>query len=177
MKSQHLDDKIMSSAARLRARVLAILHGALDVSSVDQATIARTLGVRKSAVGAVFHGNGNVRIDTLAEYLAAMGFEADITAVPLGEIDSARHERRAPKHVGLTLADADRANLVHLPENYELVAVRQDHTRRLIVAAWQNKERGAWEEIEDTREMAPSELPRPRRYSPAENYARKVAVP
>ncbi|WP_423773759.1 helix-turn-helix domain-containing protein [Actinomyces urogenitalis] len=50
---------------------------------MTQAQLAEVLGVRKSAVNAVFRGNGNLRIDTLAQYLAAMGRRLDVGAVPV----------------------------------------------------------------------------------------------
>lgn len=107
-KSHQLDDSVLAGAARLRARALALLHGALRQSKIDQVTLARRLGVRKSAVNAVLQGNGNVRINTLAEYMAVMGLEIDMVATELGELDRCLAERRAPRHVVLTLADADR---------------------------------------------------------------------
>ena len=53
--------------ARLRHTVLRCLHRALGAAS--QAGLARSLGVRRSAVGHVFNGDGNVRMDILAAYL------------------------------------------------------------------------------------------------------------
>jgi hypothetical protein len=107
-KSRQLDEDVLASAARLRARCLALLNGALRESEIDQVTLAGRLGVGKAAVNSILRGNGNVAINSLAEYLAAMGFEIDMVPVPLGEIEAARDERRAPRCVALTMADHDR---------------------------------------------------------------------
>lgn len=85
------------AVARLRRSVLVILHRAFKVSGLDsQADLAKRLRVRRSAVNQVFRGDGNVRISTLAEYLHAMGFEADLTLVKAGEMRAAAVENRSP---------------------------------------------------------------------------------
>ena len=99
---------LMRATARLRARVMAILHAAQERSGQNQVMLAKELGIRKSAVHQVLRGNGNLQVDTLGEYLAAMGLEADIVVAECGEFSSARQERRAPRLVVLTLADQDR---------------------------------------------------------------------
>lgn len=99
---------LMKATARLRARVMAILHAAQERSGQNQVMLAKELGIRKSAVHQVLRGNGNLQVDTLGEYLAAMGLEADIVVAASGEFSSARRERRAPRLVALTLADQDR---------------------------------------------------------------------
>lgn len=109
----------MGGAARLRARVLALVSGALRESGRDQVTLAALLGVKKSAVSALLHGNGNVRINSLAEYMGVLGYEVDMIAVPIGEIEAARNDRRGPRHVALTMADADRMH----DEQSKVVAV------------------------------------------------------
>lgn len=107
-KLSSLDDGVLRSAARVRARVLALLHGARAVSGLEQTEIADALGIRKSAVNQVLRGNGNIRIDTFGEYLAVMGFEADIALVPIGELDEAEEAGRAPQYVAVTMADQRR---------------------------------------------------------------------
>jgi hypothetical protein len=85
------------ATARLRRAVLVMLHRALTVSGLDsQADLAKRLRVRRSAVNQVFRGDGNVRINTLAEYLHAMGFEAELTLVKAGEMRAAALENRSP---------------------------------------------------------------------------------
>lgn len=73
------------ASARLRRRVLTLLHKALERSGLTQSDLAKKLGYRRSAVNQVFRGDGNVRIETLAEYLHEMGFELDVNLVAAGE--------------------------------------------------------------------------------------------
>lgn len=72
------------AAARLRYAVLKTLHTALDSSSLTQSALAQRLGIRKSAVSQVLRGDGNVRINTLAEYAHELGFEVHVELRPEG---------------------------------------------------------------------------------------------
>lgn len=78
------DGRRRLASARLRRRVLVLLHEALGRSELNQSDLAKKLGIRKSAVNQVFRGDGNVRIDTLADYLHELGLEAEIKLVPAG---------------------------------------------------------------------------------------------
>lgn len=82
------------AAARLRYEVLGVLHKALDVSGLMQKDLARILGVRKSAVNQVLRGDGNLRINTLAEYLHACGYELTLGLAEAGEPRRAAQEDR-----------------------------------------------------------------------------------
>lgn len=83
------------AAARLRREVLVMLHRAFEASGLHtQTEIARRLGVRRSAVSQVFKGGGNLRINTLAEYLFTLGFEIDLNLVAAGEPRRAMLEGR-----------------------------------------------------------------------------------
>jgi len=73
------------AAARLRREVLQSLYRALKIKDLSQADLARQLDVRKSAVNQVLRGDGNLRISTFAEYLHAMGYEAQVSIVPAGQ--------------------------------------------------------------------------------------------
>lgn len=86
------------AAARLRYDVLGLLHKALTASGVNQTDLAKRLGVRKSAVNGVLRGDGNLRLNTMAEYLHELGFEADVHLVPAGEHRRATREDRAVRH-------------------------------------------------------------------------------
>lgn len=87
--------KAALAAARLRREVLIALHEAFAASDVDtQSEVAERLNVRKSAVSQVLRGDGNLRINTLAEYLFALGFELDIKLVVAGEPRRAEVENR-----------------------------------------------------------------------------------
>lgn len=85
------------ASARLRRAVLAAIHSAFLRSSIEsQADLAKRLKVRRSAVNQVFRGDGNVRVNTLAEYLFEMGYEVDIILVEAGEMRRAALEERTP---------------------------------------------------------------------------------
>jgi transcriptional regulator with XRE-family HTH domain len=85
------------AASRLRRAVLTVLGKAFNTSGIEsQAELAKRLKVRRSAVNQVFRGDGNVRINTLAEYLSEMGFEVSLTLVNAGELRAAVLEDRAP---------------------------------------------------------------------------------
>ncbi|WP_197048795.1 helix-turn-helix domain-containing protein [Streptosporangium roseum] len=85
------------AAARLRHEFLGALHQALKLSGLTQSDIAQSLGIRRSAVNQVFRGDGNLRINTVADYLHAMGFELDVRLVHAGEPRKAAVEQRAIK--------------------------------------------------------------------------------
>lgn len=72
------------ASARLRQSVLVALRLALRESGLSQAELARRLRVRKSAVNRVFQGDGNVRINTLAEYLHELDAEIRFDVLPAG---------------------------------------------------------------------------------------------
>ena len=63
------------ASARLRRKVLHALDEGMEASGISQAELARRLGRSRSAVSQVLTGDGNLRIETLAEYLQAMGCE------------------------------------------------------------------------------------------------------
>ena len=66
------------AGAVLRRRILQLMEEALMASGLSQADVARSLGCSRSAVSQTLGGDGNLRIDTLAEYLDALGFEVEI---------------------------------------------------------------------------------------------------
>jgi transcriptional regulator with XRE-family HTH domain len=88
--------RLALASARLRYEVLGALHKALEYCGLSQSDLARRLNLRRSAVNQVFRGDGNVRISTFAEYLFAMGYEADIQLVRAGEPRRAALEGRQP---------------------------------------------------------------------------------
>lgn len=73
------------AVARLKREILRALNVALRKSEITQSELASRLKVRKSAVSQVLHGDGNLRIKTLAEYLEALGYELDVRLVEAGE--------------------------------------------------------------------------------------------
>ena len=94
------------AAGRLRYAALKALHAALEESGMTQTDVAAKLGIRKSAVNQVFRGDGNVRMNTFAEYLHELGFEARIELVPLGTARSETRELAQQSRRKSTLADA-----------------------------------------------------------------------
>lgn len=80
------DDGIKRLAVgRLKREVLRALHLALKASGRTQSELASRLKVRKSAVNQVLRGDGNLRVQTVAEYLHALGYELDLRLVAVGE--------------------------------------------------------------------------------------------
>ncbi|MBT2509674.1 helix-turn-helix transcriptional regulator [Streptomyces sp. ISL-98] len=96
------------ASARLRHEVLRKLHIALDASGVTQSALADILRIRKSAVSQTLHGDGNLRIKTLAEYLNALGYELDVRLVDAGEPRRAATEGREVAVAAVELAEAER---------------------------------------------------------------------
>lgn len=84
------------AAARLRLRITDLLHAALRESGMKKAEVARVLGIDRSNITQVIEGNGNITVNTLADYLAALGFEVDLLPVELGEIAASMRDHRAP---------------------------------------------------------------------------------
>lgn len=82
--SQSPEGRRSLASARLRYSVMKSLTRALNDSGLSQSELAKRLGLRRSAVNAVIKGTGNVRVNTVAEYLDAMGFEASLVVSPTG---------------------------------------------------------------------------------------------
>jgi len=94
--------KAALASARLRREVLVALHEAFAASDVHtQSEVAERLNVRKSAVSQVFRGDGNLRINTLADYLFALGFELNVQLVVAGEPRRAELEGRPTVRAGV----------------------------------------------------------------------------
>ncbi|QIY95648.1 helix-turn-helix domain-containing protein [Streptomyces sp. S1D4-11] len=80
------DDGIKRLAVgRLKREVLRALHLGLKASGLTQSELASRLKIRKSAVNQVLRGDGNLRVQTVAEYLHALGYELDVRLVAVGE--------------------------------------------------------------------------------------------
>lgn len=102
--SQSVEGRKSLAAARLRYSVMKSLSRALTESGLSQSELALRLGLRRSAVNAVFKGTGNVRVNTVAEYLHAMGYEASLVVAPSG---SARSRTQAWRKIALPSVTAD----------------------------------------------------------------------
>ena len=64
--------------SRLRYRILSVLQEGLGKAGISQNELASRAEVSKSAVSQALAGNGNLRADTIATYLDAMGFELHV---------------------------------------------------------------------------------------------------
>ncbi|GAB3278395.1 hypothetical protein GCM10027449_18500 [Sinomonas notoginsengisoli] len=72
------------AAARLAVQAAHLLSSAFAARrDIDQKSLAELIGVSEGRVSQVLHGDGNVHVATLARYLAALGYEIEITAKPV----------------------------------------------------------------------------------------------
>jgi transcriptional regulator with XRE-family HTH domain len=72
------------AAAKLAIEAARLLSAAFTArKDVDQKALAELIGVSDGRVSQVLHGDGNVHIGTLARYMAAMGYELELTAKPI----------------------------------------------------------------------------------------------
>ncbi|MFJ9674861.1 helix-turn-helix domain-containing protein [Streptomyces sp. NPDC101221] len=131
------------AAARLRYEALATIHESLEESGLTQTELARRLGIRKSAVNQVVHGDGNMRVSTLAEYLHALGFELDLNRVEAG---TAR-KRVVANRPHVECDDESEKQLVDWAEVVELRV-----TRTVDPPAWEKEsdEAFTWDSIDDS---------------------------
>lgn len=106
-RSEILSPETLRAGSRLRLRAHGLLAGAMDAAEITKSELAKRLGIRKSAVSDALNGNGNFRLQTLAEYLAVMGFELELVPVRSGEVLLSMRERRAPEVEPLTMRDRD----------------------------------------------------------------------
>lgn len=95
------------AAASAQNEVVILLDEAATVSGMTQQEVANRLGVTEGRVSQVLHSEGNLRITTLARYLAAMGFTVRIEADPvdrsilsLGRRYRQRRPRRSQRSTG-----------------------------------------------------------------------------
>lgn len=112
------------AAARLRYKVLTLLHSAAQASPLNQSELAAALGVRKSAVSQVLRGDGNVRVNTLAEYAFELGFEIEIELVPAGTARVAATEFAPQFDAEWTLASS--RSVEKMPAPQLVVSTRGD---------------------------------------------------
>ncbi|MFF0445053.1 helix-turn-helix domain-containing protein [Streptomyces sp. NPDC004609] len=133
------------AAARLRYEALATIHESLEESGVTQTELARRLGIRKSAVNQVVHGDGNMRVSTLADYLHALGFEISLNRVKAG---TARKQVVANRpHIECD--DEGENQLVSWTEAKELRVTRKVD---LDLPAWETEsdDTFVWDSIDDS---------------------------
>ncbi|MFJ6374152.1 helix-turn-helix domain-containing protein [Pseudarthrobacter oxydans] len=75
-------------------------------SDIDQKDLAKLVGVTEGRVSQVLHGDGNVHIGTLGRYMAALGYELELSAkvldpkVPPLKMPTPRRSKRAARDRG-----------------------------------------------------------------------------
>lgn len=105
------------AAAELMVRASTLLSKAFEQSGLTQRQLAESLGVTESRVSQILHGDGNVRLSTLARYLRATGYLARIEADP-AEANVQPLKRRAPRRRGRT------------PDPHDVYATLVEHNGR-----------------------------------------------
>lgn len=126
----------MFASARLRRDVVDLLNEALRGSGMTQAELARALRKSRSAVNQVLSGDGNLRVDTIAEYLDAMSQELVLSLRRVG-----------PAGAGVGPGGAT-APFV------ELVSTRSSHGQPFAQAPTRFDRRSQFKVIADGRHMA-----------------------
>ena len=72
------------AAARLAIKASRLLLEAFAArKDIGQRDLAESVGVTEGRVSQVLHGDGNVHVATLARYMAALGYELELTAKPI----------------------------------------------------------------------------------------------
>ncbi len=90
------------ASARLRRAALRALNEALEKSGLSQSELARSLGKSRSAVGQVLNGDGNLKIETVSEYLFTMGAELQLSVVPLEQASYTAYKGWGTESMSLT---------------------------------------------------------------------------
>jgi len=88
------------AAARGIADAADLLLESFEASELTQDRLATLLGVTPGRVSQVLHGDGNVKVATLARFLAAMGYELRLTAATAQDEAPAQSEAARPAHGG-----------------------------------------------------------------------------
>ncbi|BDD73559.1 helix-turn-helix domain-containing protein [Streptomyces violaceoruber] len=182
------DGAQLLAATRLRRETLRILHKALEASGLTQSQLAERLRIRKSAVNQVFRGDGNLRVNTLAQYLSAMGFELDIRAVEAGEPRKAVVEGREmtpafkqdwvesesiSSSSGAAYGDAIRHGFVHMATSVMPLRFNSNPLTAMVVEMRRDPESSAGDSLYDfqgqTAEMPLPEIASSHEFHPIRN--------
>lgn len=105
---------VEQAAADLTVRVANLLNQAFAARpDLDQNALASLLGVTKGRVSQVLHGDGNVHVATAAKYLRALGYEVELSAVPVDKsaVGLDAFDRSASKRHGFKATYADEVGI------------------------------------------------------------------
>lgn len=103
------------AAAQVMVKATTLLWKAFERSGLSQRELAEALDVSEGRVSQVLHGDGNVRLSTLARYLRATGYLAQLDAVPADSSVPPLRSRvsRRKRHLGPSLHDVYVTEVAH----------------------------------------------------------------
>jgi transcriptional regulator with XRE-family HTH domain len=107
----------MLASARFRRQVLQTLDRALEDSGMSQTDLANKLELSRSAVSQVFNGDGNLRAETISDYLFELGMHAELFIVP-NKTSETFHQYHGTKE--MNVAPINRFTLKEAPEIVKL---------------------------------------------------------
>lgn len=142
------------AAAEVMVRASTLMWKAFEQSGLTQRELAEALGVTEGRVSQILHGDGNVRLSTLARYLRATGYltkldavPADASTAPLRTRANRRHNRReaADLHdlfvTGITHNGQQNIKIVAVPSGVPHDALETSMTRYVgtsaVALGWQ----------------------------------------
>lgn len=76
------EGRLEMAAARSAVTSIQLLNRAFEASGLQQKELAAKLGVTDGRVSQVLHGDGNLRVSTLARFLRACGYRLHVAALP-----------------------------------------------------------------------------------------------
>ena len=89
------------AAAEVMVKASTLLWKAFEQSGMTQRELAEALEVTEGRVSQVLHGDGNIRLSTLARYLRVTGYLAKLEAVP-ADSSVMPLRKRLPRRSGTT---------------------------------------------------------------------------
>jgi transcriptional regulator with XRE-family HTH domain len=111
-------DELERSAARLAVNAVAVMNRARETADVSQRVLAERLGVGESRVSQILHGDGNVRMATLARVLRALGYQVRLDVQPVDQDTPVipRREPRRTRRAASRVSWEQRVTLSHVPD-------------------------------------------------------------
>lgn len=75
------DGQRMLASSRFRRDVLVMLDDAIEKSGVSELELAQRLGLSQRDISEVLSSDGNLRMETISDYLFEMGFQIEMRVV------------------------------------------------------------------------------------------------